>query len=126
MNTLDFEKNVNSFSDNLDKETMCTVIIFISDGLKGNLPDLNNNLREAFNKTIFFIGLSRVESEGYKEDSVNLLIVDHKVSTSDLKTIENFNKQLGVVSLSFYIKYEDLDNTPDTFLGRIIPVSNNN
>lgn len=121
MADLDFNKNIHSL-DELDKETICTVIVFIPDGIKSSVTEVNSYLKESFDKTISFIGLGHIDSEGFKTDSANLIVVDHKVSTSDLLEVENFCKPLNTITLSFYMKYEDLSNNDSCFIGKVVPI----
>jgi len=124
MADLDFEKNIHTLSDDMDKERICTVIIFIPDGIQGSIQEVNNKLEEAFNKTVTYVGLGHIDSDGFKRDSANIIIVDHKISITDLKNIEDFCKVIDVIPMSMYIKYGDLEANNSCFIGKVIPVEN--
>lgn len=122
--SLDFKKGIHTLSE-LSKETVCTIIMFIPNGIQGSILEINDNLNDAFMKTVNFVGLSHLDSDGFKINEANVIIVDHKVSISDLETIENFCKD-KVIPLSMYMKYGDLESNSSCFMGKIIPVEKEN
>lgn len=116
---IDFDKKVHSLPP-LGKDTVCTVIILIPNGIDDSS---NNYLEESFNKCVSYIGLSHLDTDGFTTDKVNALVVDHRVKIDDLNNISTFCENLKVIPLSFYIRYEDLDNLDsNAFLGRVIPM----
>ncbi|WP_287385583.1 hypothetical protein [Lachnospira sp.] len=118
MEKLDFAKNKHSL-DPLGKDTLCTVIILIPNGIDESTI---KNLEESFNKCITYIGLGHVDSEGFTEDKANVIVADHRIPKEDLDEIFSFCEELSVIPLSFYMRYEDLDNSTNSFMGKVIPV----
>jgi len=118
MDTLDFEKKVHSLNS-LDKDTICTVLVLIPNGVDDST---NDKLQKAFNKCVEFIGLSHVDSDGFHTDKANAIFVDNRIGLDYLKNISNFCEELGVIPLSFYMKYEDLDNLDGSFIGKVLPI----
>lgn len=118
MATLDFEKRIHSL-DSLDEDTLCTVLVFIPNGIDDST---NDRLKEAFNNSIDYIGLSHIDSDGFKTDKGNAIFVDNPLSVEHLKEICSICEDLNVIPLSFYIKYKDLDDLDGPFIGRAMPI----
>ena len=118
MEKLDFANNKHSL-DPLDKDTVCTIIILIPNGINESTL---KNLEESFNKCITYIGLGHVDSSAFSEIEANVIVADHRIPKEDLQEIFNFCEDLKVIPLSFYIRYEDIDNLDcNAFLGKVIP-----
>lgn len=117
---LNFKELKNSFRADMPKETICTCIIIIPNGLQGSVEEINEHLRESYSRIVNFIGLSHMEIGGFNEKQANLLCCDYKISKKNLDTIEEFCKELDVIPLSFYMRYADLEENNSYCLGKIV------
>ena len=117
---LNFKELKNSFRADMPKETVCTCIIMIPDGLQGSVEEINEHLREGYSRIVNFIGLSHMEIGGFNKNQANLLCCDYKIPKKNLDTIEEFCKELDVIPLSFYMRYADLEENNSYFLGKIV------
>lgn len=118
MDKLDFEKKIHSLNS-LDKDTVCTVLVLIPNGVDDST---NDKLQKAFNKCVEFIGLSHIDSDGFHADKANAIFVDNRIELGCLKNISDFCEELDVLPLSFYMRYEDLDDLDSSFIGKVLPI----